>query len=987
MRYGIPGVLVATFVLVGISPLVSGSMALGADKPIAIAEIKRNEPVDFEKEVLPILKRNCLACHNATEAESDLVLETPQSILKGGALGPAAEAGKGAESYLVLVASHAEDPIMPPADNKVNAKNLTPQELGLIKLWIDQGASGNVTGGKVVFTPLPPGVNPIYATALTADGQYVAAGRANQIFIYHVPTGREVCRLTDPELISSGLYKQPGVAHRDIVQALAFNPEGTLLASGGYQVAKLWQRPENVQRTRFDAAAPATASAVSPNGKWLAVAAGKTVTLFDVAAGKPGAKLVGHAEDVAAIAFSPDNAKLYSGSKDKTIRVWTVADGKETGKLETPQPVAALTVVGEGQQIATGGGDEIIRLWNLEDLGKPAEEIKPIELKGHAKPVTSLVTLPNANTQILSGSEDGNAKLWDTPKAANTRTMAHGAPITSVAASADGQRMASASSNNTLRLFNGADGKQLAEMKGDVRAQTVLAQLTSDVQLAQTVAAAKKAATEAAKKDAPTKVEAAKKAQEAVATANKAAKEKQAPADKAKADNEAAAKVLAAADEAVKKATEAATKAKEALDKKADDENLKKAKADADKALADAQTKQKDADTKFKATQKPLEDADKAYAEAKRTLDSAQKALELAQSDVKKAEALVPANEKEQATAEAKLKEMQDKLAAAQKSATESEKPFRSLAFSPDSLELAAGSDDNLVHTYSAADGKALAVYVGQKGAIGTVAYVDATGLVSGSADKSVVVWETSPQWTLVRSIGTGETPLVDRVIALAFSPDGQHLATGGGEPSRSGELKIWNVADGKLIREIEDAHSDTVFSIKYSPQGDMLASGAADKFLKVWDVAKGTMIRSYEGHTHHVLGVAWKFDSTVLATCGADNVIKVWNVDTGEQQRTISGFNKQLTAIEFVGNTVEVVASAGDKQVHRKRSDNGGNVRSYPGGTDYMYAVAVSADGNIVIGGGEDSVLFVWNGADGKELRKFEPPKTEQPQDTTAAK
>jgi WD40 repeat protein len=77
-----------------------------------------------------------------------------------------------------------------------------------------------------------------------------------------------------------------------------------------------------------------------------------------------------------------------------------------------------------------------------------------------------------------------------------------------------------------------------------------------------------------------------------------------------------------------------------------------------------------------------------------------------------------------------------------------------------------------------------------------------------------------------------------------------------------------------------------------------MLASGAADKFLKVWDVAKGTLIRSYEGHTHHVLGVAWKFDSNVIATCGADNVIKIWDVNTGEQQRTIAGFNKQLRAL-----------------------------------------------------------------------------------------
>ncbi|MGH7918171.1 MAG: hypothetical protein ACREQE_11925, partial [Candidatus Binataceae bacterium] len=54
---------------------------MAEDKVIPIAEVKRDTPVDFEKEVLPLLKRSCVACHNATKAESGLVLETPQSII------------------------------------------------------------------------------------------------------------------------------------------------------------------------------------------------------------------------------------------------------------------------------------------------------------------------------------------------------------------------------------------------------------------------------------------------------------------------------------------------------------------------------------------------------------------------------------------------------------------------------------------------------------------------------------------------------------------------------------------------------------------------------------------------------------------------------------------------------------------------------------------------------------------------------------------
>ncbi|HEV7223881.1 MAG TPA: c-type cytochrome domain-containing protein, partial [Pirellulales bacterium] len=224
--------------------LSCGADRAGAeDAVIAIAEIKRDAPVDFEREVLPLLKRSCLACHNATTAESQLVLETPQSILKGGDSGAAVVAKNAAESLLLGRATGKVDSLMPPKGNKVAAPMLKPEELGLIKLWIDQGATGTVTGqaDAIQWQPLPPGVNPIYAVAVTPDGQYAACGRANQIFIYHLPTGRVVGRLTDPELIKSGVYDKPGVADLDLIQSLAFSPDGSVLASGGYRSIKLWR--------------------------------------------------------------------------------------------------------------------------------------------------------------------------------------------------------------------------------------------------------------------------------------------------------------------------------------------------------------------------------------------------------------------------------------------------------------------------------------------------------------------------------------------------------------------------------------------------------------------------------------------------------------------------------------------------------------------------------------------------------------------------
>ena len=85
-----------------------------------------------------------------------------------------------------------------------------------------------------------------------------------------------------------------------------------------------------------------------------------------------------------------------------------------------------------------------------------------------------------------------------------------------------------------------------------------------------------------------------------------------------------------------------------------------------------------------------------------------------------------------------------------------------------------------------------------------------------------------SAAWSLANTIGTGDenSPFEDRVIALDFSPDGEWLATGGGFPSRGGEIYIWNVEDGSEELRILEAHSDTVCSLAFSPDGSQLASG-----------------------------------------------------------------------------------------------------------------------------------------------------------------
>ena len=242
--------------------------------------------------------------------------------------------------------------------------------------------------------------------------------------------------------------------------------------------------------------------------------------------------------------------------------------------------------------------------------------------------------------------------------------------------------------------------------------------------------------------------------------------------------------------------------------------------------------------------------------------------------------------------------------------------------------------------------------------------------VLSGSADKTMKRWKYEGTWNEQRTLG----PHRSRVLALDFNPDGTLLAAGAGEPSRSGEVRLWEVGKGIPVRTLDGLHSDTVFGLRFSPDGSRLATAGADKFMKVTRVSDGKELRAFEGHTSHVLALDWKSDGKQIVTGGADNVLKLWDVESGEQLRTLQAAGKQVTAIRWIPGKPQVAGASGDKLVRFWNPDNGSILRTFNGEGDYVFGVAVSNDGARVTAGGADGVLFVWKAENAQVLRKFEP-------------
>ncbi|HAG85168.1 MAG TPA: hypothetical protein DCL61_29470, partial [Cyanobacteria bacterium UBA12227] len=202
-----------------------------------------------------------------------------------------------------------------------------------------------------------------------------------------------------------------------------------------------------------------------------------------------------------------------------------------------------------------------------------------------------------------------------------------------------------------------------------------------------------------------------------------------------------------------------------------------------------------------------------------------------------------------------------------------------------------------------------------------------------------------------------------DTVYSISFSPDGQMIASASGD----GTVKLWEL-DGTLLHTFQ-ANRVGLYSVSFSPDGQTIISAGADGILKLWKL-DGTLLHTFEGHGGGTYSVNFSPNGQVIASAGDDGAVKIWKLD-GTLLHTFEGHTGQIYTVCFSpdGHTI---ASANADGIMKLWQFDGQRLKTFQRHLGVVTTVTFSPDGQTVASASPDGTLKLWN-IDGMRLQTIE--------------
>ncbi len=629
--------------------------------------------------------------------------------------------------------------------------------------------------------------------------------------------------------------------------------------------------------------------------------------------------LEGHTRAVRSVVFSPDGTILASGSQDSTIKLWDVATKTNIATLSGHNnKVNTVSFSPDGTILASGSQDRTIRLWDVATR----TEIATIEDRDRGAMVS--VSFSPDGTMLASGASGGTVKLWDVATGTSIATLeGHEDWVSAVSFSPDGTMLASGSGDRTIRLWDVATRTEIATIEGKDRILSV--SFSPDG----TILASGAFDYTVKLWDVSTK--------ENITT------------------------------------LEGHTFFVNSVVFYSDGTILASGSEDKTVKLWDVATGTNI--TTFSGYEGGVESV--AFSPdgtilASSSWDHTVRLWDISEWQLPRPAMLVKiSGDNQRGTPDSELAnplivEVRDQYGAVFEGAT--------VTFTVTEGDGKLSGRFTVEKAITDANGRAQStLMLGDNPGTNTVEVSVAGVKVSfnavGIGTSSTSITDGSYQtWSLpdgaIFRLGKGRIRGSDR--SVAYSPDGRSLAV-----ASSIGIYIYDVATYRELA-LFTGHTSWVESVSFSPDGTMLASGSADRTVKLWDIATRTNIATFEGHTDRLESVSFSPDGKILASGARDNTIKLWNVETGEDIVTLEGHTNHVYSVSFSPDGKILASGSEDDTVRLWDVETRENISTFDVLTARVWSVAFSPDGTTLAAGSWNEVTL-WDVAMRTNIATFE--------------